>query len=58
MMDMNLVTVEDVTVLLAALGEGTAERAAQAIDAHKGTVDHAARQRRLANDPLYSRFCN
>ena len=58
MMDMNLVTVEDAAVLLAALGEGTAEDAAQAMDAYQDTVDFVARKRKLADDPLYSRFCN
>ena len=57
MMDMNLVTVEDVPVLLAALGKESAEGAAQAIDAYQDAVDLAARKRRLADDPLYSRFC-
>ena len=56
-MDINLVTVEDVAVLLAALGRGTAEGAAQAIDAYQDTIDLAARKRKLSDDPLYARFC-
>jgi hypothetical protein len=57
MMDMNLVTVEDAGVLLAALGKGTAEGAAQAMDAYQDTLDFAARKLRLADDPLYARSC-
>lgn len=58
MMDMNLVTVDDASALLAALAEKTAEDAAQSLDAYQDTVDLAGRKRRLADDPLYSRFCN
>ncbi len=58
MMDMNLVTAEDVAGLLAALGERTAEGAARSMDAYQDTVDLAARKRRLVDDPLYARFCN
>ena len=57
MMDMNLVTVEDVAALLAALGEKTAEGTAQAMDAYRDTVDLVARKHSLVDDPLYSRFC-
>jgi hypothetical protein len=57
MMDMNLVTEEDVAVLLAALDERTAEGAARQIEAHHGKVDFVARSRQLVDDPLYSRFC-
>lgn len=56
-MDMNLVTVEDVAALLAALGQETAEAAAEAMGAYQDTVDLAARKRRLADEPFYSRFC-
>lgn len=58
MMDMNLVVAEDADVLLAALGEKTAERAAQALDAYQDTIDLKARKLRLAGDPFYARFCN
>ncbi len=56
-MDINLVTVEDVAVLLPALEKGTAEGAAQAMDAYQDTVDLAARKSKLSDDPLYARFC-
>lgn len=56
-MDMNLVTVQDVAILLAALGKATAEEAARAMDAYQDTVDLAARKRQLSADPFYARFC-
>ena len=56
-MDMNLVTVQDAAILLAALGKGTAEDAARAMDAYRDTVDLAARKRHLSADPFYARFC-
>ena len=58
MMDMNLVTEEDVPVLLAALGETTAAAAADIVDAYQDTIDLAARQRKLVDVPQYSRFCS
>lgn len=57
MMDMNLVTVEDVSALLSALEETSAEGAARIFATYSNTIDLASCKLRLKNEPFYSRFC-
>jgi hypothetical protein len=59
-LDMNLVTRDDVPVLLAMLSmpPGQARSAAELLDAHFDGVNLDNRRRSLANDPTYSRFCD
>jgi hypothetical protein len=54
MMDMNLLTIQDIPVLLAAL---KSEDFVTVLDNYFSTIDINARRRNLASDPLYARFC-
>ena len=54
MLDVNLTTIEDVPALKKAL---RSESAADILKVHFQTIDFAIRNRQLAADPLYARFC-
>jgi hypothetical protein len=60
MLDMNLTTTEDATVLLQML-ELPAERIDEAIglwEGYRKTIDYETRKRQCKTDPLYSPYCN
>jgi hypothetical protein len=54
MMDMNLLTLEDVPVLVKALRSKDYVRV---LDGHFAAVDIESRKAALANDPMYAPFC-
>ena len=54
MMDMNLVTVEDVPAFLSAL---SSPEFVAVIEEHFGGLDIEARKRELASVPMYAPFC-
>lgn len=58
-LDLNLLTAEDVPVLLAMLEhpEGEGETAAERFLQHCGQLDFQTRRRQLAADPLYAPYC-
>jgi predicted RNA methylase len=59
MLDMNLLTRDDVPVLRAMLELPTeqATRAAELLDAHFQVVNLDDRKKTLASEPIYARFC-
>jgi hypothetical protein len=58
MLDMNLITTDDIPVLMQALDLPLAQmaEAIHLLERHDATVDMAARKRALANDPFYGRY--
>jgi hypothetical protein len=59
MLDMNLLTADDVPVLRAMLQlpAGQGDRASDLLDAHFHGMDLDERKRRLAKEATYARFC-
>jgi hypothetical protein len=59
MLDMNLLTADDIPVLLSIfdLPAGEADRANEILSSYFAGVDLHKRKKALANDPLYARFC-
>jgi hypothetical protein len=59
MLDMNLLTTDDVPILQAMLQlpPDQAERAAELLDAHFQEINLDDRKNSLAGDPTYARFC-
>ena len=54
MLDMNLVTQEDIPTLLLAL---RARDAAAILEAHAKSIDFGVRKKQLRKSPFYARFC-
>jgi hypothetical protein len=54
MMDMNLMTPDDIPALLSAL---RANNAAEVLEKHASSIDFADRKKRLRTIPFYARFC-
>lgn len=59
MLNMNLMTSDDIPVLLNALDlpEDRIDEAFDLLEQHDAIVDVAHRKRALGNDPFYGRFC-